>query len=440
MIPGQFEVSEDCWIWKIGTETSYPLDSIDGRLNTYIRNPDNPDNNFSLALEYDSQGQKASAISYYLRAAERTNSVMFQYECLIKAAAAFDVLGMRALSVRGLLEKAIIIAPRRPEAYYLLSRWYERLRTVEGWMQSYLTACLGIEFSEKTAYKFRTNIDYPGFYGLLFEKAVSGWWMGQCEEACNIFIELHKSSQLDHSHRTAVISNLKQLGQFHTKNIRQYKSEYHSRLKFVFPGSDSIAQNFSESYQDMFVLSVLKGKRNGTFLEIGSANPFYGNNTALLEKNFGWTGIAIDLDKALAAEYNSARSTKCHNINALEIDYEKLLQEQNAPEVIDYLQIDIDPADVSLQCLKKIPFSTRKFNVITFEHDGYTQVDHKITNESRMILSSNGYTPLVRNVAPDDWRYYEDWWIRNELLDSIPSEMKDNSEGVKSAESYMLKP
>ena len=34
--------------------------------------------------------------------------------------------------------------------------------------------------------------------------------------------------------------------------------------------------------QDMFVLTVLNGKTNGTYLEIGSGDPFIGSNTALL--------------------------------------------------------------------------------------------------------------------------------------------------------------
>lgn len=416
------------------------LDSIESKLSLFASNPCDPEYNFILGLHYDSMGHKASAISYYVRTAERTESLVFQYECLIKAATCFDSLGMRALSVKGLLDKAITILPRRPEAYFLLSRWYERQRTIEGWLQSYLTASLAIEFCDKNDSRaLRTNIDYPGFYGLLFEKAVSGWWIGQCEESCKIFIDLHKSYALDYSHRSAVLANLKQLNQFQTKEIRQYKKEYHDRLKFKFPGSENIVQNFSESYQDMFVLSVLNGKRNGTFLEIGSARPFYGNNTALLEKEFGWSGIAIDLDKGFVEEYQKARSSKCHNLDALEIDYEKFLQEQGAPKEIDYLQIDIDPADVSLKCLKKIPFDTRKFSVITFEHDGYTQLDPSIIMESRITLCENGYTPIVKNIAPDHWRYYEDWWIHNDLLETRIG-MIDGSNEVKSAESYMLNP
>lgn len=410
-------------------------DSLDAKLALFIGDPDDSQNNFILALHYDSLGQRAAALSYYLRAAERTDQVVFQYECIVKAALAFDGMGMRALSVRGLLDKAITLMPTRPEAYYLLSRWYERQNNIDGWMQSYTIASLGIQFCERAPAPLRTRVDYPGFYGLLFEKAVSGWWIGQCQESCDIFIELHSKHDLDTVHRSAVISNLKQLNQFQSKKLNLYSKNYHQRLKFKFKGSDAIDQNFSEAYQDMFVLSVLNGKTGGSFLEIGSGNPFYGNNTALLEKQFGWTGIAVDLDTGLANSYNQHRKSRCFNANALEIDYEKLLSENNMPAEIDYLQIDIDPAEVSLECLKKIPFSTRKFGVITFEHDAYTQLDPQVRTNARKILAENGYIPMARNIAPDHWRYYEDWWVRADLA---KSNMIDSSEDTKSAESYML--
>ena len=42
----------------------------------------------------------------------------------------------------------------------------------------------------------------------------------------------------------------------------------------------------SQTGQDLFVLSVLNHKRNGTFLEIGSNHPITVNNTFLLENEY----------------------------------------------------------------------------------------------------------------------------------------------------------
>ena len=41
-------------------------------LQNFIEDPENSDNNFKLGIYYDSIGQTASAISYYLRTAERS--------------------------------------------------------------------------------------------------------------------------------------------------------------------------------------------------------------------------------------------------------------------------------------------------------------------------------------------------------------------------------
>ncbi len=60
--------------------------TIDNLINNFIVDPNNPENNFILALYYDSLGQTASAVSYYLRTAERTNDDLLKYECLLKSA------------------------------------------------------------------------------------------------------------------------------------------------------------------------------------------------------------------------------------------------------------------------------------------------------------------------------------------------------------------
>lgn len=407
-------------------------------LSVYVGDPENAESNFVLALYYDSIDQKAAAVSYYLRAAERTPNTLLQYESLIRAALCFLWQGTRGLSVRGLLQRAISILPKRPEAYFLLARWYEREAQIESWVNCYTLSSMALEVCNFSGPSLRTNVEYPGKYGLIFEKAVSGWWVGQCEEAKNLFIDLHRNYPLDIPHRSGVINNLKHLKQFHTREIAAYNRSMHDRLRVKFEGSDRIEKNFSESYQDMFVLSILDGKKYGTYLEVGSARPFYGNNTALLEQSFGWTGVSIDLDKGLADEFNANRKNPCLNVDATKVDYDEILSKYPST-TIDYLQVDIDPAEVSLEALKKIPMDKYKFSVITFEHDAYTQVDPKVREESRQYLMSKGYILVARNIAPDHWRYYEDWWVHRDLASTTGlGKLISMSEQVKSAESFML--
>ena len=61
-----------------------------------------------------------------------------------------------------------------------------------------------------------------------------------------------------------------------------YDNSKFERLRTKFNGSEKIERNYSQCYQDMFVLTMLNNPTHGTYLEIGSADPYYGNNTALL--------------------------------------------------------------------------------------------------------------------------------------------------------------
>ena len=43
--------------------------------------------------------------------------------------------------------------------------------------------------------------------------------------------------------------------------------------------------------QDIFVLSMLNGKKNGIYVEIGADKPKVINNSYLLESVFDWSGV-----------------------------------------------------------------------------------------------------------------------------------------------------
>lgn len=178
-------------------------------LNAYLGDPNYAENNFSIAMYYDEIGQKASAVSFYIRAAERSTNSLLQYESLIRAAMCFMAQGTRGLSVRGLLQRAMALLPKRPEAYFLLSRWWERENSIEGWVNSYTLASMGLDIADFNGPTLRTWIEYPGKYGLLFEKAVAGWWVGQCEESRSIMLDLLKNYQLDEGHRQSILNNLR---------------------------------------------------------------------------------------------------------------------------------------------------------------------------------------------------------------------------------------
>lgn len=118
----------------------------------------------------------------------------------------------------------------------------------------------------------------------------------------------------------------------------------------------------------MWVATVLRHKRNGTYLELGCCGPEHHNNTCLLERELGWTGISIDNNPETNWFYQRPDAGLLI-ADATNLDYHELLKDM--PEQIDYLQVDIDTPQNGLECLKKVLSTPHRFSTITFETDVY---------------------------------------------------------------------
>ena len=178
-------------------------------------------------------------------------------------------------------------------------------------------------------------------------------------------------------------------------------------------------QTYSQIGQDIFVKRVLQEKTNGVFLDIGGAWPVYLNNTYLLEKEYNWTGASIDLESVYDPLWKeSDRTSKFFVQDALTADYEKIITDllnETGNDRVDYLSVDLEPPIITLQALRKVPFDKFRFSVITFEHDMY-RTDNGHSNgqlytleESRKMLSDNGYGLVFANMQ-------EDWWVDSVLF------------------------
>lgn len=410
------------------------------QLYNYIKNTNNDLVNYRLAIEYDSQNQTSAAVSFYLKAAELTSDETLAYECLIKMSHCFDRQQNRNYTVKGLLQQAINLLPTRPEAYFLLSKLHE---THKEYAECYTMTCIALTVCDFDMAPLRSSVGYPGRYGIIFEKAVSAWWWGRNMEARKLFQMLVNDhwDEMDQIHRDAVESNITRLGSGpESQAFTMYNKSQYSNLKFKFNHADTIDNNHSQVYQDMFILSMLNGKRNGTFLEVGGAKPYHGNNTALLEEQFGWKGVSIEFNQDFATEYRSARpNTVMLCDDALKINYENLLKKHFEGTTIDYLQLDIEPARHTFEALLAIPFSKYKFAVITYEHDYYVDVTKSYREKSRNYLKHLGYELIVNDVSPDGTSNFEDWWVHPDLIDpEIKEKMKSITDFTKSANSYMF--
>jgi len=162
----------------------------------------------------------------------------------------------------------------------------------------------------------------------------------------------------------------------------------------------------SEIGQDRAVLDFLGVKYNGTFVDIGCAMPMSISNTFVFEATFNWRGIGIDIQDMRdngGETWRSHRPQTKHMVtDALALDYEKVFQENNMPETIDYLSLDLEPPDITMKCLAKLPLNKYKFNIITFEVDEYREGGLERAKVSREYLAKFGYNLMGCINRQDD--------------------------------------
>jgi hypothetical protein len=168
----------------------------------------------------------------------------------------------------------------------------------------------------------------------------------------------------------------------------------------------------SQILQDEFVHKLIGD--SGFFVDIGAGwvEPQLNSNSLLLEEK-GWSGICIDGDKQ-SAENRKNKAIRANVLNVMIPDTTiiSILKDYNAPSIIDYVSIDIEPS--SLTGLINFPLDEYEFKVLTFEHDSYrTGLNDK--NTSHEILKSKGYICLCEDLCvPREFSltgYFEDWWV-----------------------------
>jgi hypothetical protein len=218
-----------------------------------------------------------------------------------------------------------------------------------------------------------------------------------------------------------------------------YLKKDYNNIKVKFPGLKKISKNYSQCYQDLFVLTCLNGKTNGTYLEIGAGHPFYGNNTALLSE-LGWKGVSLDFQSHLVDSWKQQRPNDiCLLEDAIKVDYIELCKNNNLSNYIDYLQLDIDPAMNTFKALNKIPLDILEFGVITYEHDFYMDENEEWRTKSRNLLLSKGYIMIASNISPDKNSPYEDWWINKKYLSIYNKNIiTDTDKDSLFAKNYMI--
>ena len=403
----------------------------------YALDTENPTKNFNLGMWYEHHRHNAPALSFFLRCAERTDDLDLAYEALIHASNAYDRQGTRDQTAKGLLQQALCIHPKRPEAYYLLAKFAEKR---QWWQDCYIFSHWAIEFCDFDCEPLKTDVEYPGKYGLLFEKQLAAWWWGKGDESRALLQDMKNNYEMDDRHYDMVGNNLMRMGSGHIPDeVIKYQQRKHDKLRFKFPGSDKIKNNHSQAFQDMFILAATQGKTNGLYLEIGAQQPFYQNNTALLETKYDWDGISIEILSDLCNQFARERKNQIICKDATTIDYMKLLDNFDKGTDFDYLQLDVEPSKTTFECLLAMPFEKYRFGIITYEHDHYVDMTGSYRDKSRKYLKLMGYEMLVANVSPNDNSPFEDWWYHPDLIDpEVVNRMKSVSNETVNVVKYMF--
>ena len=144
-------------------------------------------------------------------------------------------------------------------------------------------------------------------------------------------------------------------------------------------------QFFSDDKQDKFVANLLKFKRDGYYLDIGSCASVGSNNSYFFE-SLDWKGICIEKNPQYNDSYKE-RTCKYINADALTLDYNQIFKDVGMPESIDYLSLDVDEA--STEVLKILPLDKYRFKVITIEHDSHYFGNVYKDEQRRILLSKN---------------------------------------------------
>lgn len=175
-----------------------------------------------------------------------------------------------------------------------------------------------------------------------------------------------------------------------------------------------MSTSYSQAGQDLFVIEKTNNLKNGLFVDIAAGDPIVINNTFLLESNYGWDGISVELDGRWNNEWKKRNSLFLNN-DAFSLDYavlfDNLLEKHKKNNKhLNYLSLDLEPPDLTNKLLHTLPLKVYTFDVITYEHDLY-RVGDRFKNDAKEYLYSLGYVLEKENIEFGN-NIFEDWYIR----------------------------
>jgi hypothetical protein len=204
----------------------------------------------------------------------------------------------------------------------------------------------------------------------------------------------------------------------------------------VVEGEDWMKRSFtnfpnchSGSRFDEFAARLFDFKRNGTYVDIGSAHSRDHNNSNYLDLQLGWRGLCVERESRYNDSYVDRKNCTYINGDALALDYTEIFTKMAMPSSIDYLSVDVDVLD--LEVAKILLNTNYRFKIIGIEHDAY-QYGDKYRIPQRELFLSKGYVLTCADMFvrhPDIVECpFEDWYLDPQYFsDDVIEKVKSNS-------------
>ena len=393
-------------------------------------NPFSPELNLKIADEYERIGQTASAVSFYLRTAEYGYYTHYDhvYASLLKSAQCFSHQKNREHTVQNLYYKAIAYSPNRPEAWFLLSRYLEQNKK---WQEAYTFAEVGLALPVIKHKPLPIWVDYPGRYGLTFEKAVTAWWVGRQDESVNLFKELLETSGIHHQYLTAVKNNLKNLG-YSAKEVDPLEPVVTNYRKFFSESAHLVVEVGTRDGDDAHYL--FKALNADKVIAI-DANPVAAE---LTKSQYPWMDVrctaASDKEGSISFyQVNSENKeimgtssifSKDKSVSPSPAEYEGLIKEITVPttrmdtllqgeKVIDVVKIDTE--GYSWQVLQGFGDRLKDVKLFHIETEQAPVHDDHVTTEKVVeFMEKNGFA-LVDISHEWGWLIQDQIWVNPAL-------------------------
>ena len=202
-------------------------------------------------------------------------------------------------------------------------------------------------------------------------------------------------------------------------------------------------QSYSDWSQDLWVMSRLKGKRNGFFVELGASDGIGSSNTLLMERHYGWSGICIEPNPDFYEKLVKNRKCICDNsciagerkqvnfrvaayYSGIEDELKEwhrseweggeaisratkllsdVLDQYGAPSTIDYISLDIEGGEEKV--IRTFPFDRYQVLTMTIERSN-ASLDEEVRSKGFAIVENTLMTPEI------DWEVH---CVNRNLLD-----------------------